>query len=62
MNAFEFKVKIEADNNEQATAILTGMFDIMKTARNETSTKDFLAFAAKIKKDPSLVRRAKIFI
>jgi len=62
MTAFEFKVKIEAENNDEAKLILSAMFDIMKTARSETSTKDFLAFAAKIKKDPSLVRRAKMFI
>ena len=62
MSTFEFKVKIDAEDNDQAKEILAGMFDIMKTARKETSTKDFLAFANKIKTDPSLVRRAKMFI
>ena len=62
MNTFEFKVKIEANSNEEAKAILQAMFDLMKTTRQELSTKDFIDFAGKIKNKPSLVRKAKMFI
>jgi hypothetical protein len=62
MTTFEFKVKIDADSNEEAKAILQAMFDLMKTTRNELSTEDFIDFAKKIKAKPSLVRKAKMFI
>jgi hypothetical protein len=62
MTTFEFKVKIDADSNEEAKAILQAMFDLMKTTRSELSTADFIDFAKKIKAKPSLVRKAKMFI
>ena len=62
MKAFEFTVNIEAEDKEEARNILLSMFDIMKTARKETSTKDFIQFATKIRENPSLVKRAKLFI
>ncbi|MBI4946373.1 MAG: hypothetical protein HY840_08230 [Bacteroidetes bacterium] len=62
MNSFEFKVKIEANSNEEAKEVLQAMFDLMKTTRQELSTKDFIDFAKKIKNKPSLVRKAKMFI
>jgi len=62
MTTFEFKVKIDADSNEEAKAILQAMFDLMKTTRSELSTEDFIDFAKKIKAKPSLVRKAKMFI
>jgi hypothetical protein len=62
MTMFEFKVKIDADSNEEAKAILQAMFDLMKTTRSELSTADFIDFAKKIKAKPSLVRKAKMFI
>lgn len=62
MTAFEFKVKIDAESNEEARKVLTAMFDIMKTIRSETSTKEFIEFGLKLKDKPSLVRKAKMFI
>jgi len=62
MTTFEFKVKIDADSNEEAKAILQAMFDLMKTTRSELSTAEFIDFAKKIKAKPSLVRKAKMFI
>jgi hypothetical protein len=62
MTIFEFKVKIEAENNDEARALLQAMFDLMKTTRSELSTADFIDFAKKIKSKPSLVRKAKMFI
>jgi len=62
MTTFDFKVKIDADSNEEAKAILQAMFDLMKTTRSELSTADFIDFAKKIKAKPSLVRKAKMFI
>jgi len=62
MTTFEFKVKIDADSNEEAKAILQAMFDLMKTTRSELSTADFIDYAKKIKAKPSLVRKAKMFI
>jgi hypothetical protein len=62
MPTFDFKVKIEAENNEEAREVLTSMFDIMKTIRRETSTQDFIEFGAKLKAKPSWVKKAKMFI
>jgi acyl-CoA reductase-like NAD-dependent aldehyde dehydrogenase len=62
MNAFEFKVKIEASSQEEAKEILQAMFDLMKTTRQELSTRDFIDFAKKIKSKPGLVKKAKMFI
>jgi hypothetical protein len=62
MNTFQYKVSIEADSDAQAKDILQGMFDIMKTVRKRTSTKDFIAFAAALKNNPSLVDKAKFFM
>lgn len=62
MKTFEFKVKIEALSADEAREILQAMFDLMKTTREELSTKDFIDFSKKIKTQPSLVRKAKMFI
>ena len=62
MATFDFKVKIEAESIEEARKILASMFDIMKTVRGETSTEDFIDFAEKLKAQPTLVKKAKMFI
>ncbi|HBG70497.1 MAG: hypothetical protein A2W93_03520 [Bacteroidetes bacterium GWF2_43_63] len=62
MKTFEFKVMIEAQSADEAKEILRAMFDLMKTTRQELSTKDFIDFSKKIKEKPSLVRKAKMFI
>ena len=62
MPTFDFTVKIEADSKDEARDVLLSMFDIMKTIRKETSTKEFIEFGTKLKEKPSLVRKAKLFI
>ncbi len=62
MALFEYKVKIEATTDIEAKQVLGAMFDLMKTTRQETSTKEFIEFAEKIKKKPSLIHKAKLFI
>lgn len=62
MTTFEYKVKIEAQSQEEAKEILQAMFDLMKTTRQELSTRDFVDFARKIKEKPGLVKKAKMFI
>lgn len=62
MSSFEFKVKIEANSPDEAREILQAMFDLMKTTRQELSTRDFIEFVKKIKAKPSLVKKAKMFI
>lgn len=62
MEKFDFTVMIEAENREEARQVLLSMFDIMKTIRQETGTKDFIDFADKLKAKPSLVKKAKLFI
>jgi hypothetical protein len=62
MQKFDFTVMIEAENREEAREVLLSMFDIMKTIRQETGTKDFIDFAGKLKAKPSLVKKAKLFI
>ena len=62
MTTFEYKVKIEANTQDEAKEILQAMFDLMKTTRSELSTRDFIDFAKKIKAKPSLVKKAKLFI
>ena len=62
MPTFEFNVKIEAENKEEAREVLLSMFDIMKTIRKESSTKEFIEFGTKLKAKPSLVNKAKFFM
>lgn len=62
MQEFEFKVKIEAVSTEEAKKILQAMFDLMKTTRQQLSTADFLQFSAKVKANPKLINKAKMFI
>lgn len=62
MEKFDFTVMIEAENREEARMVLLSMFDIMKTVRQETGTKDFIEFAGKLKAKPSLVKKAKFFL
>jgi hypothetical protein len=62
MQKFDFTVLIEAESKEEARQVLLSMFDIMKTIRQETGTKDFIEFASKLKAKPSLVKKAKLFI
>ena len=62
MKTFDFKVKIEAQDQDEARKILQAMFDLMKTTRSELSTQDFIDFAKKIKEKPALVKKAKMFI
>ena len=62
MEKFDFTVMIEAENREEARQVLLSMFDIMKTIRQETGTRDFIDFAGKLKAKPSLVKKAKFFI
>jgi hypothetical protein len=62
MNSYEYKVKIDADNPEQAKEVLRAMFDLMKTVRSELSTDDFIRFSKTIKEKPALIHSAKFFI
>ena len=58
MQAFEYKVKIQAKDHNEAKQILTALFDIKKAV----SSKDLMVFAKAIKEKPSLVKRAKMFL
>jgi hypothetical protein len=62
MATFDFTIKIEAATKEEARDVVLAMFDIMKTVRSETSTKEFIEFGEKIKARPGLVKKAKLFI
>ena len=62
MQTYDFKVTIEGESIEEARKILASMFDILKTIRGETSTRDFIEFAQMLKAKPSLVKKAKMFI
>lgn len=62
MQKFDFTVVIEAENREEAREVLLSMFDIMKTIRKETSTREFIEFGVKLKDKPSLVKKAKMFM
>jgi hypothetical protein len=58
MPAFEYKVKIQAKDSAESRAVLTALFDIKKAVTNE----DLLVFAGAIKKNPKLVKKAKMFL
>lgn len=58
MEKFEFKVKIQAENNTRAKVLLTALFDIKRVLSEE----DLLLLADKIKKKPELVKKAKRFL
>jgi hypothetical protein len=58
MPTFEFKVKIQANNSDEAKHILNALFDIKKSVE----TKDLILFANKVKEKPGLVKKAKKFL
>lgn len=58
MQTFEYKVKIQAESSDKAKEILSAMFDIKKAV----SADDLFLFADAIKKNPKLVKKAKMFI
>ena len=62
MSVFEYKVKIEANSDSEAKLVLTAMFDLMKSARKEMTTTEFIEFAAKVKAKPSQIKVAKMFV
>ena len=58
MQLHEFNVEIEAPTYKRAKEVLEALFDI-KTA---VTDDDLIKFAKAIKKKPSLINRAKMFI
>ncbi len=58
MQAFEYKVKIQAEDSAQAKKILKALFDIKKSV----STDDLFKFSKAIVEKPGLVKRAKMFL
>jgi len=55
---FEFKVKIQSSTNANAKQALKAMFDIKKALKEE----DLLLLAESLKNNPSLIKRAKMFL
>ena len=60
MSVFEYKVKIEANTDSEAKQVLTAMFNLMKSARKEMTTTEFIDFAAKV--TPFQIKTAKMFV
>lgn len=58
MPTFEYKVKIQATNSDEAKQILSALFDIKKSVE----TDDLIFFAQKVKEKPGLVKKAKKFL
>ncbi len=58
MPTFEYKVKIQANNNDEAKQILAALFDIKKSVDSD----DLIFFAQKVKEKPGLVKKAKKFL
>ena len=58
MKKIEFRVNVQAENEEEAKKILTALFEIKKAL----STKDLLKIAELIKKKPGLINKVKAFI
>ncbi len=58
MISTEFKVKIQAEDKAQAKQILRALLAIKKVI----SPKDLFAFSKAIEKNPSLVKKAKMFL
>jgi hypothetical protein len=52
---FEYKIKIEAKNKEEAEKALQAMIDLKKTL----SYEDLILFARKVRENPSLIQSAK---
>lgn len=58
MPTFEYKVKIQANDSNEAKQILSALFDIKKSVE----TDDLIFFAQKVKEKPGLVKKAKKFL
>lgn len=63
MAQFEFKVVVEAPTHEQAKEKLAACMNVMNHVCSQTSDKEFLELAVKIKqKSASSIRAAKKFL
>lgn len=58
MKAFEFKVKIQAKDNDKAKQLLSAMFAIKKALSDE----DLIALSKVVKEKPGLIKKAKMFM
>gem|GEM_PF-3194701 len=59
---FPFNVQIEAQNQEQAKDLLNAALTMMKVVKNHTSAKEFCTMVKKITDNPSLIKKAMLFL
>jgi hypothetical protein len=62
MAQFEFKVNIEANDNEEAKRKLASAIKIMKAACAQVGVNEFENMCNKIEKSPGKIKLAKNFI
>ncbi len=58
MGTFEYNVKVQAKDSAEAVRILTALMDIKKSM----SADDLILFARKVKENPTLIQKAKLFL
>ena len=58
MEEYGFNVNIQAKDNGEAAKIVAALIDLKKLM----TTEDLLLFVKKVKADPKLIQRAKLFI
>jgi len=58
MAEYQFNVKVQADNSDEAKTLLTAALSLLKTAKTQISANEFLTFAQKLEKKPHFVKTA----
>ncbi len=59
---FSFNVQIEAQSPEQAKDLLNAALTMMKVVKNHTSAKEFCTMVKKVTDNPSLIKKAMLFL
>jgi len=59
---FPFTVQIEAQDQQQAKELLNAALTMMKVVKNHTSANEFCTMVKKVTDNPSLIKRAMLFL
>jgi hypothetical protein len=62
MNNYQFNVNVDAQTPEQAKELLNAALTMMKVVKNHTSAKEFCTMVKKVTDNPSLIKKAMMFL
>jgi hypothetical protein len=61
-NNYPFSVQVEAQTPQQARELLNAALTMMKVVKNHTSANEFCSMVKKVTDNPSLIKKAMLFL